>query len=190
MVSLEFFPVSLWPWCRLSLKQKWVPGLFPGGKGGRCVRLTTLRPSYAVVMKSGTLNFLEPSGPLQACNGTALPFYYHNCKYLVAIRVRYRYCQIFKEILTSLTDFRKMLEYQISRKRVQWDPKQTDMTKLIVDLRNTSNAPKISTFCLHCLFMCFVWISEQTAIISLYSINCLVFITETKSVYARYGLNI
>ena len=25
-------------------------------------------------MKSGNLNFLEPSGPPQACNGTALPF--------------------------------------------------------------------------------------------------------------------
>jgi len=25
-------------------------------------------------MKSGNLNFQEPSGPLQACNGTALPF--------------------------------------------------------------------------------------------------------------------
>ena len=44
------------------------------GKGGRCVRLTTLPSSCAVVMKSGNLNFLEPSGPLQACNGTALPF--------------------------------------------------------------------------------------------------------------------
>ena len=26
-------------------------------------------------MKSGNLNFLEPSGSLQACNGTALPLY-------------------------------------------------------------------------------------------------------------------
>jgi hypothetical protein len=26
-------------------------------------------------MKSGNLNFLEPSGPLQAFNGTALPFF-------------------------------------------------------------------------------------------------------------------
>ena len=26
-------------------------------------------------MKSGNLNFLEPSGPLQACNGTALPVF-------------------------------------------------------------------------------------------------------------------
>ena len=47
---------------------------FPGGKGGRCVRLTTLPPCCAVVMKSGNLNFLEPSGPVQACNGTDLPF--------------------------------------------------------------------------------------------------------------------
>ena len=34
--------------------------------------LTTLPPSCAVVMKSGNLNFLESSGPVQACNGTAL----------------------------------------------------------------------------------------------------------------------
>jgi len=40
-----------------------------------------------------------------------------------------------------------------------------------------------STFCPHTVFMCFVWIWEQTAIISLYSINWLVFITETECVY-------
>ena len=28
-------------------------------------------------MKSGNLNFLESSGPVQACNGTALPLYVH-----------------------------------------------------------------------------------------------------------------
>ena len=33
------------------------------------MRLTTLPPSCAVVMKSGNL---KPSGSLQACNGTAL----------------------------------------------------------------------------------------------------------------------
>jgi hypothetical protein len=36
--------------------------------------LTILPPSCAVVKKSGNLNFLEPSGPPQACNGTALSF--------------------------------------------------------------------------------------------------------------------
>jgi len=30
-----------------------------------------LSSSCSVVMKSGNLNFLEPCGPLQACNGTA-----------------------------------------------------------------------------------------------------------------------
>jgi len=34
-----------------------------------------------------------------------------------------------------------------------------------------------STFCPHSVFMCFVWISKQTAIISLFYINWLVFIT-------------
>jgi len=27
-------------------------------------------------LKSGSLNLLEPSGPVQACNGIALPFYF------------------------------------------------------------------------------------------------------------------
>jgi len=47
---------------------------FLGVKSSRCVRLTTLPPSCAVVTKSGSLNFLEPTGPVKACNGTALPF--------------------------------------------------------------------------------------------------------------------
>ena len=54
--------------------------LFPGGKGGGCVRLTTLPPICAVVMKSGNLNFLEPSGPLQTCNGTVYLYLYYTIR--------------------------------------------------------------------------------------------------------------
>ena len=52
MVSLEFFidiilPSALWPRGWHGLQQKWIPGIFLGGKGSQCVRLTTLPPSYA-----------------------------------------------------------------------------------------------------------------------------------------------
>ena len=43
-----------------------------GLKAAVSLRLTTLPPSCAVVMKSGNLNFLEPSGPLQDCNWTTM----------------------------------------------------------------------------------------------------------------------
>jgi len=37
---------------------------------------------------------------------------------------------------------------------------------------------KNSTFCPHSVFMCFVWTSDQAEILSMHSINELVFITE------------
>ena len=47
---------------------------FLGGKGGQCVRLTRpYRLRVPIVLKSGSLSLLEPSGPVQACNGIALP---------------------------------------------------------------------------------------------------------------------
>jgi len=47
--------------------------MFPGGKSGRCIGLTTLHLHVPIVLTSGSLNLLEPSGPVQACNGIALP---------------------------------------------------------------------------------------------------------------------
>ena len=35
------------------------------------IKADNLPPFCAVVTKSGNLNFLEPSGPVQACNGSA-----------------------------------------------------------------------------------------------------------------------
>jgi len=45
------------------------------------------------------------------------------------------------------------------------------------------NIPQILRSAHTAVFVCFVWISEQAAIISLYNINSLVFITETECVY-------
>ena len=45
----------------------------PGGKGGRCVGMTPYHIHVPIVKKSGGLNLLENCGPVQACNGTALP---------------------------------------------------------------------------------------------------------------------
>ena len=74
MVSLEFFiDIKSFGSHSASNRNEYQEH-FLGGKGGRCVRLTTLPPSCAVVTKSVNLNFLEPSGPVQACNGIALPF--------------------------------------------------------------------------------------------------------------------
>ena len=92
---------------------------FLGDKDGRCVRLTTLPPSCAVVMKSGNLNFLEPSGPLQACNGTALPFNIYVVKLFVPFPVQCcRHCaaitKLYMEInLTFFKGSREMINNSI-----------------------------------------------------------------------------
>ena len=57
------------------------------------------------------------------------------------------------------------------------------MYRAVVTICTTSLTFSTSTFCPHSVFMCFVWISEQTAIISLYNINWLVFMTEVQCVY-------
>ena len=54
------------------------------------------------------------------------------------------------------------------------------MYRTVVTICTTSLTFTNYTFWPHSVFMCFVWISEQTAIISLYTINWLVFITETE----------
>ena len=47
---------------------------FGGGcKGGQCVGLTILPPSCGDSLEIWSLKLLEPSGPVQACNGIALP---------------------------------------------------------------------------------------------------------------------
>jgi hypothetical protein len=51
------------------------------GKCGRCVRLTTLPPSCAVVNKSVNLNFMENSGPPHACK------FFYMCHFITHVKV-------------------------------------------------------------------------------------------------------
>jgi hypothetical protein len=90
--------------------------------------------------------------------------------------------QFSRQILEKSSDI-KFYENPPRGNRVFHADGRTDMTKLILTSRNFANAPKISTFCPHSVFMRFGWISEQTAIISLYGINWFVIITETECVY-------
>jgi hypothetical protein len=78
--------LCLWNFSLTSLRPHFGPGVdsaskrneyqeyFFGGKGGRCVGLTTLPPSCADCLKSGSLNLLETPELVETCKGFALPF--------------------------------------------------------------------------------------------------------------------
>jgi len=75
-------------------------------------------------MKSGNLNFLEPSGPLQACNRTALPYY-------SLMKLGFSW-QILKKYSNKICPVGVALFHE------DW----TDMTKLIVAFSSFANALK------------------------------------------------
>ena len=83
-------------------------------------------------------------------------------------------CNHFAGFLSSLSRNEKLQGYS-----TLWASLNTQRILYLPPILTLKNSP----FCPHSVFMCFVWIWEQTTIISLYSINWQVCITETECVY-------
>ena len=80
-------------------------------------------------MKSGNLNFLEPSGPLQACNGTDLPFTFYQVQISLLRRLRKSWAQLMDsgEKHYNLTGFRFIVSL-IKGRVSQRSPASRDLT--------------------------------------------------------------
>jgi hypothetical protein len=71
--------LTLWPWGRLSLQHKWVPGILRGVKGGWPVRLTTSTTSVPrLSRKCGSLDVSQLYGLPRTVAGIVLLFIRHN----------------------------------------------------------------------------------------------------------------
>jgi hypothetical protein len=78
VVSLHFsvtylLPTVPWPRGQLSPEWNWVPGTFLKVRAAGAWSWQPHHLRVPNVMKSGSLNFLESSGPHRACYGTPLP---------------------------------------------------------------------------------------------------------------------
>ena len=68
----------------------------PGGKGGRCVGVTTLPPSCVECLLICSLNRPEPSGPHRPVIGIALPYLYCRCGRLLIRTVNRHNCTTYQ----------------------------------------------------------------------------------------------
>jgi len=152
MVSLEFFidiilPAALWHW---ASNRNVYREYFLGVRGGRCVQLTTLPPSCADCLEiwepqpPGTL-----SGPVQACNGIALPY--------LIINLHRFHCKVPINLVTAQSNLNFVARFSAGKKLIKFrknpsngrrvvpcgrTDRQTGITALIFAFNRFPNAHK------------------------------------------------
>ena len=72
-------------------------------------------------MKSGNLKFLEPSGPLQACNGTDLPLPFLLFEYIISVTVRARHVACIGDMRNAYKSYSYGRKRRKERNRLQQD---------------------------------------------------------------------
>jgi hypothetical protein len=81
-------PAALWPWGRLSLQQKWVPGIFLVCKERPARKADNLAAIWELIVwrKYGSLDVSQPYGAFTDCyQGLALPFSFSNKVFLITV---------------------------------------------------------------------------------------------------------
>jgi len=127
------------------------------------LKADNLPPSCAAVTKSVNLNFLEPSGPFWACNGTALPF---------LLKLKFHPC-----VITVISQQLLNNEGAILRSRFVFNRLKFD-----IHLYNTISA----TLCLHYKDRLFDYVYGMKRRVFWEIYKTLKYITWEKCIYLEY----